>query len=80
MSKLVNIAVPVEKLAALINSGALCAADFSCLDSESKQQVWQLCLWSCQQKVSCNKVCHSPTCEKGIAKDKHRRETALILK
>lgn len=80
MSKLVNIAIPAEKLAKLIQQGQLCAADFSCLDTESKQQVWQLCLWSCKQRVHCSKVCQSKLCTHGKAVDQERRNTALILK
>lgn len=80
MSQLVNIAVPVEKLAELIGKGQLCAADFSCLDAESKKQVWQLCLWSCKQKVHCSKACHNESCSHSRQVDQERRTTALLLK
>jgi len=57
MSAKVNVSISSEKLAELIQSGHLCAADLNCLDAESKQQVWQLCLWSCNKRVNCTKSC-----------------------
>lgn len=63
MTTKVNLSISAEKLATLIQAGHLCAADFSCLDAESKQQVWQLCLWSCNKRVHCSKPC-SKLCNK----------------
>ena len=54
--KAVNLSISVEKLAALFQAGHLCAADLNCLDNESKQQIWQLCLWSCNKRVHCELV------------------------
>jgi len=54
--KAVNLSISVEKLAALFQAGHLCAADLNCLDHESKQQIWQLCLWSCNKRVHCEHV------------------------
>lgn len=55
-AKAVNLSISVEKLAALFQAGHLCAADLNCLDNESKQQIWQLCLWSCNKRVHCDLV------------------------
>ncbi|ABL99993.1 hypothetical protein SHAM105786_00650 [Shewanella amazonensis] len=54
--KYVNLGVPVPVLAQLLYEGQLCAADIKCLDAESKQQLWQLCLWACKQRVDCKKT------------------------
>ncbi|GIU25121.1 hypothetical protein [Shewanella sp. MBTL60-007] len=56
-NKQLNIRISEQKLAQLISQGLLCAADFNCLDSETKQAVWQLCLWSCQKRIHCDKQC-----------------------
>ena len=53
----INLAISAEKLAKLIQSGQLCAADFRCLDQDSKQKVWQLCLLCCSNRVGCVKPC-----------------------
>ncbi|MCG9731058.1 hypothetical protein L1D44_14750 [Shewanella sp. Isolate13] len=56
-NKQLNIRISEQKIAQLISQGLLCAADFNCLDSETKQAVWQLCLWSCQKRIHCDKQC-----------------------
>ncbi len=48
-----NISLSYDVLANLIRSGGLCAADFRCLDQHTKQQVWQICLTSCKQRIHC---------------------------
>ncbi|WP_299791980.1 hypothetical protein [uncultured Shewanella sp.] len=53
----VNISISSKKLAQLIQSGSLCAADFRCLDQESKQTVWQMCLWCCSKRIHCSQDC-----------------------
>ncbi|MEZ9819297.1 hypothetical protein AB4238_01540 [Shewanella sp. 10N.286.45.A1] len=58
-NKHLNISIPQQKIAQLIQQGHLCAADFKCLDSESKNTVWQLCLWCCEKRISCNRQCAS---------------------
>ncbi|GIU26415.1 hypothetical protein L2719_03950 [Shewanella schlegeliana] len=58
-----NIRISEQKIAQLISQGVLCAADFNCLDSETKQAVWQLCLWSCQKRIHCDKQCQQE-CQK----------------
>ncbi|RJG42642.1 hypothetical protein [Motilimonas pumila] len=47
-SQRVQIDIPVAVLARLFSQGALCAAEFRCLDAESKQAIWQLCLNACE--------------------------------
>ncbi|WP_258405510.1 hypothetical protein [Shewanella sp. FJAT-52076] len=54
--KYVNLSIPASVLAKLIYEGQLCAADFQCLDSESKRELWQLCLWACKKRVGCKKT------------------------
>ncbi|ACA86706.1 conserved hypothetical protein [Shewanella woodyi ATCC 51908] len=56
----VNLSISADKLAKLIHSGELCAADFRCLDHESKQTVWQLCLLCCSKRVGCLNPCSTP--------------------
>jgi hypothetical protein len=43
----IRLEINAEKLRYLLNSGALCAADFRCLDCQSKQCVWKICLTDC---------------------------------
>jgi len=43
----VRVEISADKLRELVNMGALCAADMHCLDCESKQCVWRICLRSC---------------------------------
>ncbi|QBF84616.1 hypothetical protein EXU30_19525 [Shewanella maritima] len=62
--KQMNISLSYEQLAQLIGTGALCAADIRCLDSETKQAVWQMCLINCAKKIHCSN-CTQPC---GIAK------------
>ncbi|TRY15020.1 hypothetical protein FN961_06815 [Shewanella hanedai] len=61
----VNLSISADKLAKLIQSGELCAADFRCLDQDSKHTVWQLCLLCCSQRVGCVKSC-SQTCPQSV--------------
>ncbi|MEC4724011.1 hypothetical protein HWQ46_00395 [Shewanella sp. D64] len=61
----VNLSISADKLAKLIQAGDICAADFRCLDSDSKQIVWQLCLLCCSQRVGCLKPC-SQSCSQSI--------------
>ncbi|GGP60771.1 hypothetical protein [Shewanella saliphila] len=57
----VNVTIDTAKVAQLIKAGHLCAADLQCLDRDSKQTLWQLCLWSCQHRVDCqNTQCQHP--------------------
>jgi hypothetical protein len=62
--KNVNIGLSEHKIAQLINEGHLCAADIQCLDKASKQIIWQLCLWCCQNRIHCQNIsCHSSLVE-----------------
>ncbi|MFC3185599.1 hypothetical protein ACFOD0_01640 [Shewanella intestini] len=61
MNKL-NISLSYQQLASLIDHGHLCAADLQCLDKETKQALWQMCLIHCQQRIHCkNVVCQPQT-------------------
>jgi len=82
MSSKVNLSISSQKLAELIRAGHLCAADLNCLDAESKQQVWQLCLWSCNKRVHCSKACtkqcNSGYCEASESDSNLDKQSALI--
>jgi len=47
----IKIEIDKDKLMHLFEQGVLCAADFRCLNSESKQQVTQLCLTNCAKRL-----------------------------
>lgn len=71
--KNVNIGLSEHKIAQLINEGHLCAADIQCLDKTSKQIIWQLCLWCCQNRIHCREIaCHSP-------QTTHHRNDAVLI-
>ncbi len=46
-TELIRLEINANKLRQLLNTGALCAADFRCLDCKSKQCIWQICLAGC---------------------------------
>jgi len=45
--KMVRLEMSEKTLKCLLTAGQVCAADFHCLDCESKQCLWRLCLESC---------------------------------
>lgn len=45
--KRVRLEMSEKTLKSLLTAGHVCAADFHCLDGESKQCLWRLCLESC---------------------------------
>ena len=47
----IQIEIDQDKLMHLFEQGVLCAADFRCLNSESKQQVTKLCLTNCSKRL-----------------------------
>lgn len=47
----IQIEIDKDKLAHLFEQGVLCAADFRCLNSASKQQVTRLCLTNCAKRL-----------------------------
>ena len=46
----IRLEISGSKLRQLLNCGALCVADFRCLDPISKTCVWRLCLGVCAQR------------------------------
>jgi hypothetical protein len=57
-----NLGISIEKVASLLKAGHLCAADIQCLDKQTKQELWQLCLWCCDKRAVCQQVaCKMPT-------------------
>ncbi|ABE55138.1 hypothetical protein Sden_1854 [Shewanella denitrificans OS217] len=54
-----NLGISIEKVASLLKAGHLCAADIQCLDKQTKQELWQLCLWCCDKRA----VCHQAACK-----------------
>ncbi len=49
--KRVRVEMTEETLSRLLEGGQVCAADFCCLDCDSKQCLWRLCLESCVNTV-----------------------------
>lgn len=47
----IQIEIDEDKLTHLFEQGVLCAADFRCLTSESKQLVSKLCLTNCAKRL-----------------------------
>jgi hypothetical protein len=45
--KRVRLEMSETTLRSLLTAGQVCAADFRCLDCESKKCLWRLCLESC---------------------------------
>ena len=43
----VRVEMHEDMLKRLLAAGQVCAADFRCLDGESKQRLWRLCLECC---------------------------------
>jgi hypothetical protein len=54
--QLVRVEVDAETLNRLLAAGQVCAADFRCLDCESKRCIWRLCLISCAIKLKTSKA------------------------
>lgn len=46
-TKRLRLEISEERLKRLLAAGQVCAADFRCLDRESKQCLWRLCLETC---------------------------------
>ena len=46
-TKRLRLEISEETLKALLTGGQVCAAHFRCLDYESKQCLWRLCLETC---------------------------------
>ncbi|MBB1271508.1 MULTISPECIES: hypothetical protein [Psychromonas] len=55
----IQIEIDKDKLLYLFEQGVLCAADFRCLNGESKQAVSQLCLTNCAKRLQI-KTCTIP--------------------
>jgi len=47
----IQIEIDQDKLTQLFEQGVLCAADFRCLNNQSKQQVTKLCLTNCAKRM-----------------------------
>jgi hypothetical protein len=47
----IRLEISRGKLSQLLSCGALCVADFRCLDPVSKSCVWRLCLGVCAQQA-----------------------------
>jgi len=55
----VRLTLEISVLQRLLDSGALCANEFSCLDCDSKHCVWKLCLMNCAKHMSCSNHAHN---------------------
>jgi hypothetical protein len=51
-TKRVRLEMSEDMLRRLLTAGQVCAADFRCLDCESKQCLWRLCLESCATNLT----------------------------
>jgi hypothetical protein len=54
--QLVRVEVEAETLNRLLAAGQVCAADFRCLDCESKRCIWRLCLINCASELKIGKA------------------------
>lgn len=61
----VRLEIDADRLRRLLKMGALCAADFHCLDCESKQCVWRLLLMNCEKNLNAETGCNSRCSECG---------------
>lgn len=43
----VRIEIPLSVMAKILQEKRITASDFRCLDAQSKQEIWNLCLRSC---------------------------------
>ena len=43
----IAVELPVDTVRRLLSANQLCAAELTCLDSGSKQELWRLCLETC---------------------------------
>ena len=50
--KRVRLEMSENTLRSLLTSEQVCAADFHCLDCESKQCLWRLCLECCANRAT----------------------------
>ena len=75
-----RLEVSAQTLLRLLAGGQLCAADFRCLDCESKQCVWRILLMSCEKTLhaaaGCNGSCNQ--CG-GSSSGARRRPGAVAL-
>lgn len=63
--ELIQLEISLEKLEQLFSKGEICAADIRCLNCESKNCVWNLCLNLCAARMSCKieHVCSGDCCK-----------------
>ena len=77
-SQKLRVEIGVETMARLLSGGQVCAADFYCLNKNSKQCLWRLCLECCTLaacednsnntgKIPCP-YCSGRTCHKAMGK------------
>jgi len=65
-----RLEIGAETLLRLMASGQLCAADFRCLDCESKHCVWRLLLMSCKKTLHTDSGCGGRCSECGGSGDR----------
>ena len=61
----VRVEIAEETLARLLTAGQVCAAELRCLDCQSKQCLWRICLESCARSLgkdfknstACKQIC-----------------------
>lgn len=81
MNGCLRLELSAETLLRLLASGELCAADFRCLDCESKQCVWRLLLMSCEKTLNAGTGCNGRCSECGGSRtgDKKGPELSVLI-
>ena len=51
--ELIQLEVSLEKLESLFSKGEVCASDVHCLNCESKDCIWSMCLACCADRMNC---------------------------
>jgi hypothetical protein len=78
-----RLEISAETLLRLLANGQLCAADFRCLDCESKQCIWRLLLMSCKTMLKPGSGCNGCCSECGKVKagaEKEQEQSIPIAK
>lgn len=64
--QVVQVEIGLDKLTKLFRLGVLCATEVRCLNGDSKERVWQLCLNTCLHRRYCSgAVAQTPALECG---------------
>ncbi len=73
-----RLEVSAQTLLRLLVGGQVCAADFRCLDCESKQCVWRILLMSCEKTLHAAAGCNGSCNQCGGASAGARRRPGAV--